>query len=79
LGANELPTNLEDAMKVQTLCKPIGAALVHAAFMMALTITASAQITTTGIRGIVRDPNGAVVANRDLSMGLKYFTPRVPA
>jgi hypothetical protein len=36
---------------------------VLAALTMMLTIAVSAQITTTGIRGIVRDPNGAVVPN----------------
>lgn len=36
-------------------------AVVHAAFIAALAISALAQITTTGIRGIVRDPNGAVI------------------
>ena len=37
-------------MKVQTL-RPFGAALFQAALLMALSVTATAQITTTGIRG----------------------------
>ena len=50
-------------MKVQTLVRPFGAALFQAALLMALSVTVTAQITTTGIRGTVRDPNGAVVPN----------------
>jgi hypothetical protein len=42
--------------------------LVHAAFIAALAITALAQITTTGIRGIVRDPNGAVIPNATIKV-----------
>src|SRR5439155_11473324 len=37
--------------------------LVCFAVIAMLVTTSSAQITTTGIRGIVRDPNGAVVPN----------------
>ena len=55
--------NLEDTMNAQTLHKPIGLALLHATFIMILASAVSAQITTTGIRGIIRDPNGAVVPN----------------
>lgn len=50
-------------MKVQTIPRLLSQTLVHAAFLAAMVISALAQITTTGIRGIVRDPNGAVVAN----------------
>ena len=50
-------------MNSQMLRKSIGLGLVHATLIMVLTIAVSAQITTTGIRGIVRDPNGAVVPN----------------
>src|SRR5215813_5566178 len=50
-------------MNSQILRKSIGLGLVHATLIMVLTIAVSAQITTTGIRGIVRDPNGAVVPN----------------
>lgn len=48
-------------MKIRTLPRLIALALVQAAVIAALAISATAQITTTGIRGIVRDPNGAVV------------------
>src|SRR5262245_11164389 len=50
-------------MNSQTLHKLIVLVLAQAALIVALAISVSAQITTTGIRGIVRDPNGAVVAN----------------
>jgi hypothetical protein len=65
-------------MKVQT---PPGLlrALVYAAVIAALATTSLAQITTTGIRGIVRDPNGAVVPNvtvkvTDNSTGVEQTT-----
>src|SRR4029078_3984587 len=38
-------------------------AVVYIAAITALAITSFAQITTTGIRGIVRDPRGAVIQN----------------
>src|SRR5262245_49342828 len=50
-------------MNAPTLYKPIALAAVLATLIMTLAIAVSAQITTTGIRGIVRDPNGAVVPN----------------
>ena len=50
-------------MKVRKLSSLVALALVHAVFIAALAIAALAQITMTGIRGIVRDPNGAVVPN----------------
>jgi len=56
-------TRLEETMKVQTLLRSFGTALFQAALLMALSVTAAAQITTTGIRGTVRDPNEAVVQN----------------
>src|SRR5215510_12955677 len=50
-------------MNAPTLYKPIALAAVLATLIVALAISVSAQITTTGIRGIVRDPNGSVVPN----------------
>src|SRR5256886_349623 len=50
-------------MKVQTPPSLLLRALVYAAVIAALATTSLAQITTTGIRGIVRDPHGAVVPN----------------
>src|SRR5262249_23937581 len=50
----------EEAMKKHTLRKLLLQALVHTAVIAALAIAGLAQITTTGIRGIVRDPSGAV-------------------
>ena len=50
-------------MKIQALPRLISQVLVYAVLLMALAIPGLAQITTTGIRGIVRDPNGAVIAN----------------
>jgi len=65
-------------MKIQT---PPGLlrALVYAAVIAALATTSLAQITTTGIRGIVRDPHGAVVPNAtvkvtDNSTGVQQST-----
>src|SRR3989442_2826024 len=50
-------------MKVQTPPSLLLRALVYAAVIAALATTSLAQITTTGIRGIVRDPHGAVIPN----------------
>lgn len=50
-------------MKIHTLPRLISRTLVSAVFLLAMAIPCLAQITTTGIRGIVRDPNGAVVPN----------------
>jgi hypothetical protein len=54
---------LENGMKVQTRPRLISQVLVQAVLLAVLAITCLAQITTTGIRGIVRDQNGAVVPN----------------
>jgi carboxypeptidase family protein len=43
-------------------------ALVHAAVIAALAVAGMAQITTTGIRGIVRDPSGAVIPNATIKL-----------
>src|SRR5215471_18104838 len=48
-------------MKTRTLHGLLLRALVHAAVIAALAGACLAQITTTGIRGIVRDPSGAVI------------------
>jgi len=50
-------------MKVHTLPGLLLRAFVYAAVIATLAGSGLAQITTTGIRGIVRDPNGAVVPN----------------
>ena len=53
---------------------------VRLAFAIVFTLSAAfAQITTTGIHGIVRDPSGAVVPNadiriRDLGTGIEQST-----
>src|SRR5438132_13465192 len=51
----------EELMKVHTTRALLP--LVCFAVIAMLVTTSSAQITTTGIRGIVRDPNGAMVPN----------------
>ena len=66
-------------MNLQTLHKRIGLALGYVTITMVLAVSVSAQITTTGIRGIVRDPNGAVVPKvtvevTDNSTGVKQTT-----
>jgi len=66
-------------MKVRTLPGLPLRALIYAAVIAALTMTSLAQITTTGIRGIVRDQNGAVVPNAsvkatDNSTGVEQST-----
>ncbi|HEX4945544.1 MAG TPA: carboxypeptidase-like regulatory domain-containing protein [Blastocatellia bacterium] len=43
-------------------------AFVVAAFIAVLTVNSWAQITTTGIRGIVRDPSGAVIPNASIKL-----------
>ncbi len=43
-------------------------AFIYAAVIAALAITSFAQITTTGIRGLVRDPNGAVITNATIKV-----------
>jgi len=54
-------------------------AFVHIAVIAALAVAGLAQITTTGIRGIVRDPSGAVIPSAtikltDNSTGIEYST-----
>ncbi len=54
-------------------------AILLAALIAALAVAGLAQITTTGIRGIVRDSNGAVIPNAtiklvDNSTGVEYAT-----
>ena len=66
-------------MKARTLLSLPLRAIVHAAVIAALAGASLAQITTTGIRGIVRDPSGAVVPNAtikltDNSTGIEYTT-----
>lgn len=66
-------------MKVQTLLRPFSMALIQSVLLMALSVTVTAQITTTGIRGTVRDPNRAVVPNAtvkvtDTSTGVEQTT-----
>ncbi|HZF39922.1 MAG TPA: carboxypeptidase-like regulatory domain-containing protein, partial [Blastocatellia bacterium] len=66
-------------MKTHTLPNVLLRAFVHAAVIAALAGASLAQITTTGIRGIVRDPSGAVVPNAtikltDNSTGIEYTT-----
>ena len=54
---------LEDVMKVRKLSRLVALAFVHAVVMATWATIALSQITATGIRGIVRDQNGAVVPN----------------
>src|SRR5262245_3342856 len=66
-------------MKTCTLPGLLLRAFVHAAVVAALAVASLAQITTTGIRGIVRDPSGAVIPNAtikltDNSTGIEYAT-----
>src|SRR5881396_2042356 len=69
---------MEDAMKVQTPSRFVALALAHAV-IAALATAALAQITTTGIRGIVRDPSGEVVPSTtikltDSATGIEHTT-----
>src|SRR5512145_665936 len=66
-------------MKTRTLLGLPLQAFIHAAVIAALAVASMAQITTTGIRGIVRDPSGAVIPNAtikltDNSTGIEYAT-----
>jgi len=66
-------------MKKRTLPSLPLRAFAHAAVIAALAVASLAQITTTGIRGIVRDPSGAVIPNAtikltDTSTGIEYAT-----
>src|SRR5262249_35951663 len=69
----------EEEMKKHTLPKLLLHAIVYTAAIAALAVASLAQITATGIRGIVRDQNGAVVPNAaikltDNSTGVEYTT-----
>ncbi len=55
-------------MKVQKIPRLISMALVRAVFLVTLAIPCLAQITTTGIRGIVRDPSGAVIPGATIKL-----------
>ncbi|MFN7928104.1 MAG: carboxypeptidase-like regulatory domain-containing protein [Blastocatellia bacterium] len=55
-------------MRVRTTSRLVILALVHAVISALLAVTLFAQITTTGIRGIVRDPSGAVVPNATIKL-----------
>src|SRR5262245_35618138 len=58
----------EEAMKTRTLHGLLLLAFVHAAVVAALSVASLAQITTTGIRGIVRDQSGAVIPNATIKL-----------
>src|SRR5262245_61927991 len=58
----------EKAMKTRTLPGLSLRAFVIAAVVAALTVAGLAQITTTGIRGIVRDSSGAVIPNATIKL-----------
>jgi hypothetical protein len=55
-------------MKTHTLLGLPLRAFAHAAVIAALAVAGMAQITTTGIRGIVRDPSGAVIPNATIKV-----------
>jgi len=66
-------------MKARALPRILGLALVCAAVVAALAMTTLAQITTTGIRGILRDQSGAVVPQAtikltDTATGIEHST-----
>src|SRR5262245_44275869 len=66
-------------MKSHTLrCLPLRA-FTHIAIISAMAVAGQAQITKTGIRGIVRDRSGAVIPNTtiklaDNSTGVEHTT-----
>jgi hypothetical protein len=66
-------------MKTHPLhCLPLRA-FIHIAVIAALVVASQAQITTTGIRGILRDQSGAVIPNAtiklaDNSTGVEHTT-----
>src|SRR5438128_11019457 len=71
--------HLEDTMKTHSLLRLTWRAFTHTVVIAAMAITGMAQITTTGIRGIVRDPHGAVIPNAavkvtDNSTGVEQTT-----
>jgi len=55
-------------MKTHTPLKPLLRVLVYALVLAVMAVAGMAQITTTGIRGIVRDPSGAVVPNATIKV-----------
>jgi len=55
-------------MKRHSLPELLLRACICAAVIAGLAITSLAQITTTGIKGIVRDPNGAVVPSATIKL-----------
>src|SRR5215470_1627287 len=55
-------------MKTHTMSGLSLRAFIHAAVITALAVAGLAQITTTGIRGIVRDPSGAVIPNATIKV-----------
>src|SRR6266568_5458145 len=64
---------------MRSLTRPALLPLVYVAVIAMMATTSLAQITTTGIRGIVRDPHGAVVPNAtvkvtDNSTGVEQTT-----
>ena len=66
-------------MKTHMLYKPLLRALVFATVIAVMGVSGLAQITTTGIRGIVRDQSGAVVPHAtiklvDNSTGIEHST-----
>src|SRR5205809_2299010 len=78
-GQFQIPSELrlEDAMRLLT--RPALLPLIYLAVIVMLATNSLAQITTTGIRGIVRDPHGAVVPNAtvkvtDNSTGVEQTT-----
>jgi Carboxypeptidase regulatory-like domain len=58
----------EKTMKAYTLPGMLVRTLVYAAVILALAGASLAQITTTGIRGIVRDQTGAVIPNATIKI-----------
>jgi hypothetical protein len=66
-------------MKTNMLLKRLLWTLVYAVIIAVMAVAGLAQITTTGIRGIVRDPSGAVIPNAtiklvDNSTGIEHTT-----
>ena len=55
-------------MKAQTLSQRVALRLVSITVITLFALTGFAQITTTGIRGIVRDPSGAVVPSATIKL-----------
>jgi hypothetical protein len=55
-------------MKVHELPKVLSTAFTLVVFAAVLTVSAFGQITATGIRGIVRDPSGAIIPNATIKL-----------